>query len=601
MDATANAIARTGTEMTRTLPARRLNAMPSIRAFCQSCFVGRLRASPGCAPPRTGSRHDASRSIADQSGIVTWRHRGRQTDDDPATQRDRRRASARRLDGGHRLHLGSRHPGSAPASAAAATRATSTALWARQPDRHRLGDPAITPVHLRLVDPDDKDRPSQPYIDEFLRVVKEGSGGAMIVDVLYGVGGTTTTGREKVVTDMVMSGDVELAIAPVRAWSDAGVTSVQALQAPLLIDSDTLVTAVAKDPLVQPMLAGMSDDGLVGITVWPEDLRHPFAWDSTVGPLLAADFKGANIWTLPSKLQAEVFETFGATAVYQENPDITDGTLRGAETGLATGAYTIGGSRLRPATSRFTRSTRCWSPRTPHGAGSRRPSRTCSARPHRPPPTRRSPSTPLMPKRRRVLPGRGPGRPRRSRECRNLRQRGPADDRSPGAGSGHGDCHQGHPGAQGHHAGRGDRRRVRAVDQRHYEAHTGPAGSGTTLIPDGVYRFAQTKDQLLAQGVNTVDAGNNAGTWTMTTSGGTGTWVLDHTNGSGKETCALSFAVRDDRVRIVCQDFPAEWFDVRWALAGDKLTLKFVDTFDGLEYNRAASEVILGGPWTKVE
>ena len=227
--------------------------------------------------------------------------------------------------------------------AAPSTTPTSTALVGQ--GSGPTAQAVITPVHLRLADPDDKDRPSQPAIDEFLRVIKEGSGGAMIVDVLYGVGGQTTTGREKVLTDMVMAGDVELAIAPVRAWSDAGVTSVDALGAPLLIDSDPLLTAVAKDPLVQPMLAAMSDDGLVGLAVWPEDLRHPFTWEINGPPLLAAaDFKGETIWTLPSKLQSEVIETLGGKPLFEEFPDalIADGTLRGAETGLATGAYTIG-------------------------------------------------------------------------------------------------------------------------------------------------------------------------------------------------------------------------------------------------------------------
>ncbi len=97
---------------------------------------------------------------------------------------------------------------------------------------------------------------------------------------------------------------------------------------------------------MQPLLDAMGDHGLVGLTVWPEDLRHPFAWDSTGGPLLtAADFKGASIWTLPSMLQTEVIETLGGKAVYDEFPDklVAAGTLRGAETGLAGGAYTIGG------------------------------------------------------------------------------------------------------------------------------------------------------------------------------------------------------------------------------------------------------------------
>ena len=116
-----------------------------------------------------------------------------------------------------------------------------------------------------------------------------------------------------------------------------------------------------------------------------------------------------------------------------------------------------------------------------------------------------------------------------------------------------------------------------------------------------MYRLTQTRDELLARGLNEVDSGNNAGRWTIRLAGGTGTWELDHDNGSGKEECPLTLTLRTDRVRLVCLDHADEWYDLRWTLKGDKLTLEFVDVFDGLEYTRAGNEVILGGPWTKVE
>src|SRR4051794_24300215 len=232
--------------------------------------------------------------------------------------------------------------------AAASPTAAPAASTLGSPSAAVAGSPAavaMPSVQLRMADPDDKDRPSQPAIDAFLKAVADASGGAITIDFQYGAGGTTGSGREKVVTDKVTSGDIELAMAPVRAWADAGVTSVQALSAPFLIDSDPLLNAVAKDPLVQPMLDGMADHGLVGLAVWPEDLRHPFGWDSTGGPLVRADdFQGASIWTLPSSLQSKVMETLGATAVYDEFPDklAVAGKVRGAESGLAAGAYALG-------------------------------------------------------------------------------------------------------------------------------------------------------------------------------------------------------------------------------------------------------------------
>jgi TRAP-type C4-dicarboxylate transport system substrate-binding protein len=492
---------------------------------------------------------------------------------------------------------GSANPSAAPAAAAAKPAAVMSAA--------PPVDPAITPVQLRFADPDDKDRPSQPYIDEFLRVVKEASGGAMTVDVLYGAGATTSTGREKIVTDKVMSGDVELAIAPVRAWSDAGVDSVQALGAPLLIDSDSLATAVATDPLVQPLLDAMSDHGLVGLTVWPEDLRHPFAWDSTGGPLLkAADFKGASIWALPSKLQTEVIETLGAKAVYAENADtlVADGTIRGAETGLASGAYTLGGFptatgdvTLYPKYQVLVAEDSAWSRLTPAQQAVIRKAATAANKVTvtRHPTDAQNAAAYCQAGGRVVLAGpdnvatfvkavqpmidrmsQDPLTATAIKAIQALKAATPAEGTA-----------------------------VACAPSISATATLTPVvpGPATTLVPDGVYRLERTKDELLAQGVTEVDAGNNAGTWTLRVAGGTGTWELDHANGSGKETCALTFTVRKDRVRLVCGDHPAEWMDFRWTLDGDRMTMAFVDSFDNLEYTQSANQAIIGGPWTKVE
>ena len=99
-----------------------------------------------------------------------------------------------------------------------------------------------------MLDPDDKDRPSQAAIDGFLKELAVASGGAITIDFQYGAGGTTGSGRERVVTDKVVSGEVELAMAPVRAWADAGVTSVQALSTPFLIDSDPVADRCGDRP-----------------------------------------------------------------------------------------------------------------------------------------------------------------------------------------------------------------------------------------------------------------------------------------------------------------------------------------------------------------
>lgn len=464
---------------------------------------------------------------------------------------------------------------------------------------------AVTPVHLRFADPDDKDRPSQPAIDEFLRVVDEASGGAMTVEMLYGAGGTTASGRDGIVTNKVTAGDVELAIAPVRAWSDTDATSVLALGAPLLIDSDALMTAVAKDPLVQPMLDGMADAGLVGLAVWPEDLRHPFGWDSTGGPLLtAADFSGTNVWTLPSSLQGEVMRALGATAVYDEFPDklVAAGTIRGAESGLETGAFALGGFptatgdvTLYPKYQILVAEDAAWSRLTPaqqdvirKAAAAATDAAVTSHKSDNDLALAYCEATGKV-----VLAG-------PENVATFVRAVQPVIDRmskDPVTASAI-KAIQALKSSIGPKTGA-----VACTPPISAVATQVPveAGPPTTLVPEGVYRYGQTREQLLARGLNDINSGNNAGTWTLRLSGGTGTWELDHDNGSGKEVCNLTFKVLVDRVRLKCADHPDEFYDFRWTLSGDALTLHFVDTFTGLEYDRAGSEVIFGGPWTKVE
>ena len=91
----------------------------------------------------------------------------------------------------------------------------------------------------RLADAEDQGRSSQRWIDKFIEKVTADSGGAITIEPIYNAGGgNDDKPGELVVAGQVIAGDVELALVPVRAWNDAGVTSLQALEAPLLIDSD---------------------------------------------------------------------------------------------------------------------------------------------------------------------------------------------------------------------------------------------------------------------------------------------------------------------------------------------------------------------------
>ena len=158
--------------------------------------------------------------------------------------------------------------------------------------------PAAPVVTLHLADAEDPGRSSQTWIDKFISAVSDNSAGGVRIEPIYNAGGDEEKPEEEVVAQRVMSGDVEMAIVPIRAWGDVGVTSLDALQAPLLIDNDALFTAVAKDPLVDPLLGAMYRPGTGRVGgLWPDDLRHVFTWETrrTTDRRGRPDLEGAKV------------------------------------------------------------------------------------------------------------------------------------------------------------------------------------------------------------------------------------------------------------------------------------------------------------------
>ncbi len=111
---------------------------------------------------------------------------------------------------------------------------------------------------------------------------------------------------------MVTSGKLDMGLIPSRAWDTEGVTSLRALNAPFLIDSDELLDdVVSSDELADDLMSGLDKAGVVGLALFPEGLRHPFGLKK---PLLGPDdYDGQAIRTPTSKTTAAVFAALGAT------------------------------------------------------------------------------------------------------------------------------------------------------------------------------------------------------------------------------------------------------------------------------------------------
>ena len=100
-----------------------------------------------------------------------------------------------------------------------------------------------------------------------------------------------------------------------RVWDRLGVTSLQALQAPYLIDSDALARAVAVSDIARRAMDGMSTAGLEGLALWPEELRHLFAIPGCGRDLRSPDgLTGATVAVSPSELTNSLIRLMNGSA-----------------------------------------------------------------------------------------------------------------------------------------------------------------------------------------------------------------------------------------------------------------------------------------------
>jgi TRAP-type C4-dicarboxylate transport system substrate-binding protein len=106
-----------------------------------------------------------------------------------------------------------------------------------------------------------------------------------------------------------------------------GVDDLQALQAPMLIDSYALQDAVIKSGITDEMVQGLDAVGVAGLGVLADGLRKPIAVDR---PLLSPeDYRGITFETFRSEGQFEAIRALGAATTDVWGPALTEGLERG--------------------------------------------------------------------------------------------------------------------------------------------------------------------------------------------------------------------------------------------------------------------------------
>jgi len=193
-------------------------------------------------------------------------------------------------------------------------------------------------VTLRLASDDPPDREASQQVKEFARQVRRLSDGRLRIRIDWEANGSGVKhpprAWDQKTAQKVIDGRYALAIVPARAWDVLGVTSLQAIQAPFLVNSDALLDRVTSDPVAEQMLAGLNDVGVVGLALWPEALRHPVGFGH---PLRSrSDFAGKGIRAIRSELTWEILRALGARPLdrvgNEIGPEIDSGKLSGAET-----------------------------------------------------------------------------------------------------------------------------------------------------------------------------------------------------------------------------------------------------------------------------
>lgn len=196
------------------------------------------------------------------------------------------------------------------------------------------------PVTLTLQVADTRDRQAAAAAEEFVGLVSEISAGSVAVEPAFGVPSPGVA---------VMEGTADLAMLPTRDWDALGVATMNALETPFLIDSDALADEIARGSIATQAMSGLDAVGVTGLAMWPEDLRHLFAFEPSGTVFLTPDdVVGSTILVVAGPPGHDLVTTLGAM-VWQEGVrvgaftgDRHSDAVSGALTGMATGLWGAG-------------------------------------------------------------------------------------------------------------------------------------------------------------------------------------------------------------------------------------------------------------------
>jgi TRAP-type C4-dicarboxylate transport system substrate-binding protein len=178
-------------------------------------------------------------------------------------------------------------------------------------------------------------RLADEQIAHFQQELSRRSGGSMTTAIDPDLAAGSVTMEQRII-EAVAAGELDLGVVGVRAFRELGIPDLDALIAPMAIDSMAAQEAVLASDVPERMLAGLESHDLAGLAVIAGPLRRPVA-DRPLTRL--EDFSGVPFHTFHGDVNAMTVEALGATHVdvagEDRNTAIEAGEIRAYENTLA--------------------------------------------------------------------------------------------------------------------------------------------------------------------------------------------------------------------------------------------------------------------------
>jgi TRAP-type transport system periplasmic protein len=154
---------------------------------------------------------------------------------------------------------------------------------------------------------------AMPQVEYLVDRIEELSAGNVRIEMVYQVGSFTLGADQQIVRD-VATHRYDLGVVGTQIFDSLGVTSFQALTAPLLIDNYPLEQVVIDSDIPSEMLRSLDRVGVVGLGVLGGGLDKPIATDEPLtGP---ADWQGISVVVgTPSNQESAAIRALGARPV----------------------------------------------------------------------------------------------------------------------------------------------------------------------------------------------------------------------------------------------------------------------------------------------